>query len=267
MWKTIRNVVIGVLAVFGVIFIILLLIPTDDEDEAEEAQSTTAEVSVEEAEAEVPASGAANAEGEAEKTDNAAGSGGASQSGKPETQKEEQDERKDDAVGVSEQTFALGGPTNLDIPKDQLSKDTLSFRTMTLDNEEVSQNVFSDYDLTIVHVWGTFCGPCIAEMGEYGDLYRDLPENVNLVGIICDVYDGIDTNVKEAHSILRNADAEFMNLRTSDSVFEVIETFQYVPSSFFVDREGHVVGKMMDGAGIEDTKERLNTNIDLNVIG
>ena len=126
-----------------------------------------------------------------------------------------------------------------------------------MDNDKITQDIFSGYDITVVHVWGTFCGPCIAEMGDYADFYKDLPDNVNMIAIICDVYDGIDSNVSEAKDILKDADADFTNLRTSDDLYDVIGEFQYVPSSFFVDGEGHIIGSMMDGVGFEDTKKRL----------
>ncbi len=143
------------------------------------------------------------------------------------------------------------------IPESELRGDELSFGTTTLDGQIVTENIFSDYDLTVVHVWGTYCGPCIEEMEEYAVFYRELPDNVNLIGIVCDVYDGINNNVSEAENILNNAGAEFINLRTSDSIYDITTSFQFVPSSFLVDREGHVVGELMDGADFEETKERL----------
>ena len=46
----------------------------------------------------------------------------------------------------------------------------ITFHTVSLDDQPVTADIFSDYDLTIVHVWGTYCGPCIAEMGDYAGL-------------------------------------------------------------------------------------------------
>ena len=81
---------------------------------------------------------------------------------------------------------------------------------------------------------------------------------MNIVGIICDVYDGIDNNVDDANRILDDAGAGFMNLRTSDSIYDVTEGIQLIPTSFFVDREGHIIGEMMMGRGYEATISRLN---------
>ena len=161
-----------------------------------------------------------------------------------------------------EETDAEDALTAVNIPASEISDRTLTFKTVTLDNETVSQDIFKDYDLTIVHLWGTFCQPCIAEMGEYAKLYQELPDNINLIGIVNDVYDGLDSNVSRAHEILGNAGAEFVNVRTSDDLYDIVSEFQYVPSSFFVDREGHIVGSVLDGAGIDETVSRLKTYLE-----
>ena len=94
-------------------------------------------------------------------------------------------------------------------------------------------------------------------MGDYARFYSKRPDNVNLIAIVCDVYDGIDSNVSAANDILGDAGAKFLNLRTSDDLYDLVGGFQYVPSSFFVDRDGHLIGEMMDGANFEMTMERL----------
>ena len=150
------------------------------------------------------------------------------------------------------------GTVTVDIPATEISDKKLKFKTVTLDGKKVDQDIFSDYDITVVHVWGTYCGPCIAEMGEYAQFYQNAPENVNLIGIVCDVYDGIDNNVDDAKSILSENGAGFTNLRTSDSVYEITQDIQLIPSSFFVDRQGHIIGEIMQGRHYEETVSRLN---------
>ncbi len=177
-------------------------------------------------------------------------------------EKEEETDRDSEKADEVQEGEAKDGSeketVKVTIPESELSGKTLKFKTVTLDNKEVSQDIFSDYDITVVHVWGTFCGGCLQEMKDYADFYKNLPANINLVGIVCDVYDGIDSNAQDAKEILGDAGAEFMNLVTSDDIYEITYSFQYVPSTFFVDKEGHVIGEMMDGAGFEDTKRVLD---------
>lgn len=147
--------------------------------------------------------------------------------------------------------------TSVTIPESEIQDKKLEFSGYSLEDKSVDQSIFADYELTIVHVWGTFCSPCIAEMGEYAKLYKELPENVNLIGVVCDVNEGSDSNVSAAKDILKDAGAEFLNLRINDELETVTGELQFVPSSFFVDSKGRLVGKLMDGAGIEETKKRL----------
>ncbi|MBQ1547171.1 MAG: TlpA family protein disulfide reductase [Lachnospiraceae bacterium] len=236
MWEKFRNVIVIALATLGVLFIIIMLIPDDDEDEVQES-NTQQTVATEETEPET------ETEEEPSETTEAAAQ-----------------ETGDDSS--SSESPAGGNTVAVNIPPNELSDGKISFKTLSLDNKEVTQDIFSDYDITVVHVWGTFCGPCIAEMGEYAQFYKEKPDNVNLIAIVCDVYDGIDSNVSDAKSILNSNGAEFINLRTSDDVRKLTDSFQYVPSSFFVDKEGHVIGSMMDGASFEETKNRLDTYLE-----
>ena len=44
------------------------------------------------------------------------------------------------------------------------------FTATDLEGVEVDQSIFSDYKLTMVNVWATFCTPCINEMPDLGEL-------------------------------------------------------------------------------------------------
>lgn len=148
-----------------------------------------------------------------------------------------------------------GAPVH--IPESELSNDFLLFKSSDLNNAEITSDVFLDYDVTILHIWGTYCGPCIEEMGEYAELYRNLPENVNLCGLVSDVYEGLDMNVDYAEEILSEAGAEFTNIRLSEDLYELMDSIVYVPSTVFVSRSGQIIGEIMDGCSFESTKERL----------
>ena len=235
MWNKVKTIIVTVLATLGVLFIILMLIP-DDEDEA-----VAPEVSVAQ-EAQEPK--------DEQETDEVLEPQGTS-----EIQETPQSQEDTEETSSEDQN---AGTVTVDIPASEISDKTLKFTTVTLDGKKVNQDIFSDYDITVVHVWGTFCAPCIAEMGQYARFYDNAPENVNLIGIVCDVYDGIDNNVDAAKDILGKNGAGFMNLRTSDSVYEITEDIQFIPSSFFVDRQGHIIGGIMMGQHYETTISRLN---------
>ncbi len=237
MWEKIKNTLVVALATLGVLFIIIMLIP-DDEESYEDTETAVVQEETD--------------SGETETTED---------SESVETEETDTDKTGDgeDAYAADEETEddKKGNSVTVKIPSSEVSDNKIAFKTVSLDNETVTDDIFSDYDITVVHVWGTFCQPCIAEMGDYARFYSKCPDNVNLIAIVCDVYDGIDSNVSAANDILGDAGAKFLNLRTSDDLYDLVGGFQYVPSSFFVDRDGHLIGEMMDGANFEMTMERL----------
>lgn len=249
MLKKVLNVVIIALATLGVLFIILMLIPDNDSEDAEaEAKETVASV-------EDSATEEAEEKEEETETDVSAENNEASDSsesiasvfGAAEEEEEASDDEKEDS----------GNTVTVSIPESEISDYKMKFRSTSLDNKKVSQDIFSDYDITVVYVWATYCEPCKEQMDKYAAMYDELPDNVNLVGLVLDVYDGLDTNVQEANDIMNDAGASFTNIRASDDLYEVLSNIQYTPSSFFVDREGHIVGGLLAGAGCSDTKKEL----------
>ena len=219
MWEKIKIIAVTVLATLGVLFIVIMLIPMDEED----AEGSTLEVRQEQAEV-------------------------------------DSEENQEEPVALAteqESSEVIDMEQEIIIPEELLSEEPLSFRTTTLGNEPVTEDLFSDYDITVVHIWGTYCTPCLAEMNDYTAWVRNLPSNVNLIGIVCDAYDGIDSNTEEAEEILSNAGADFLNLRTSDSLYDLVASMQRIPSSFFVDRSGRMIGSVLVGESFEETKAQL----------
>lgn len=268
MWENIKKTIITVLAVLGALFLLILIIPFDDEDEEDTESGTVTETVVDhDTDDNVINAGQANAEngdtGEAPAQSNE-GSALSAQDDEPVVIVSEEyasGSEPETAVEASSGSSDGSDTVSVNIPSDELSKGRLKFKTTTLDGKMIDQDVFSDYDLTIVHVWGTYCTDCIEEMGEYAGLYDSLPDNVNLIGVIIDVYDGIDNNVSTANDIMDDARAEFVNLRNSDDVYEIVEGIRYIPTTFFVDSEGHVVGRAIEGAPVDATRERLDEYI------
>ena len=260
MLQKIKSTAVIVLATLGVLFIIIMLMP-DDEEEGPETVAVETEVSAEvnnEAASEKEPSEAV-AEPEVKPEQEA----GAEQEAKPEAEADAKETESAVTEAASEPTpepetsASESAEDEKPESKPEFDSESLRFKTTTLDGKTVTSDIFADYDTTVVFLWGTYCESCIREMGNYASFYKEKPDNVNFIGIICDVYDGIDNNVRDANAILSDAGAEFMNLKTSDSIFDITNEYQYIPSSFFVDRKGHVVEKL-EGAGYSQTMKALN---------
>lgn len=61
------------------------------------------------------------------------------------------------------------------------------FSTTDLKGNTVTNDIFSQADLTVVNFWGTFCNPCINEMPELAKWNEEMPDNVQMLGAIVDV--------------------------------------------------------------------------------
>lgn len=126
-----------------------------------------------------------------------------------------------------------------------------NFTTQDLDGNPVTQELFTGKKLTIVNVWGTFCGPCISEMPELGQWSHELPEGVQLVGLLCDVYSPEDTaQVQEARRIVEETGADFPHLIGDSSLDSLLMYISAVPTTLFVDGDGNLVGEPVVGADV-----------------
>lgn len=112
---------------------------------------------------------------------------------------------------------------------------TLQFQTTTLEGTPISSDIFQDYDLTIVNVWATWCGPCVDEMPHLQEVYENLPDNVNLLTLCTDG----DTQAPLAEEILTYSHATFQTLlldnTLSSTLMPMIRAF---PTTLFILQDG-----------------------------
>lgn len=138
------------------------------------------------------------------------------------------------------------------------------FTTNDIDGNEVTQSIFANKDLTVVNIWGTFCGPCINEMPELGAWEKELPDNVQIVGLIVDISSTDDeTQIAAAKQITEKADAGFVNLIGGNGAFdELIGSIVGVPTTIFVDKSGNIVGEIIVGADVDRYKSFVNKYVE-----
>ncbi len=121
-----------------------------------------------------------------------------------------------------------------------------SFTARTLDGTRVTEAYFGQYDLTMVNVWASWCGPCRSELSELGALYTKLPENVGLLSITVDD----PRDVGEAKALLEKNGCAFPCLdgQSSSGLFRnFLGRVTAIPTSLFFDRTGHEVGSWILG--------------------
>ena len=131
-----------------------------------------------------------------------------------------------------------------------------AFTAKDLDGSTVTESIFADKDLTVVNIWGTFCPPCIGEMPELGEWAKEMPDNVQLIGLISDIAGDEDIEHHDlAVEIMDKADADFLQISANQDFITIRQGLVGVPTTLFVDKEGNLVGDPIVGADVDGYKK------------
>lgn len=122
-----------------------------------------------------------------------------------------------------------------------------------------TQEMFADYDLTLVNVFATWCSPCVEEMPVLEKLrceYEQKGIKLGVVGVVIDAKteNGIDESALElAKTLYERSGANFPFIIPDDDIMNGrligIESF---PESFFVDSSGNIVSEPYIGANSQE---------------
>ena len=133
-----------------------------------------------------------------------------------------------------------------------------AFQTVDVAGNPVTQDIFKGKKITVVNIWGTFCPPCIAEMPELGKWAREMPQDAQIIGIVCDASGPNDKETKAAAiKILNEANVSFVNILPDDNLLKYLEREDAVPTTIFVDSDGNVVGEKVVGADVAKYKQQV----------
>ena len=127
-----------------------------------------------------------------------------------------------------------------------------NFKAADIDGNIVGSEIFEDYDLSMVYIWGTFCPQCVRALPMIEGLSVKYADRVNVMGLLCDVQlqDGSPNREKVllAHDMMDANGAGFLNIMMSaDMDISAIGGLPFVPTTFFVDNKGYVVGEVYVG--------------------
>lgn len=137
------------------------------------------------------------------------------------------------------------------------------FQTMQMtdfDGNEVDKSLFEGHRLTMVNIWATFCNPCLSEMPELGELaaeYAKEEGGVQIIGICTDITDLSGNATQEAvdgaKQIVEMTGAAYPHLIPNDEFMAfLMQEVPGVPTTFFVDENGEVIGDEVVGAKSKD---------------
>lgn len=137
------------------------------------------------------------------------------------------------------------------------------FETKGVDGKDYTEKVFSDYDLTLVNIFTTWCSPCVNEILELEKLYEEMKDKgVGVVGVVLDTVgdDGKqdDATVKKAGVLQEKTKASYPFLIPDSTMMNGrLNGISAFPETFFVDKDGNIVGETYSGSHSLDEWKKI----------
>ena len=95
-------------------------------------------------------------------------------------------------------------------------------------------------------------------MPELGEWARELPENVQIIGVLTDVKADEAKKVAKVEKIMEKAKAEFTNLAADEALLDYYaKRMVGTPTTILVNSRGEIVSDAIVGAYVEKYKEAV----------
>ena len=142
------------------------------------------------------------------------------------------------------------------------------FTIKDINGKQYNQDMFKDYDLTMINIFTTWCSPCVAEIPDLEKIHTTMAEQkVNVVGVVLDVLDEkgniIQEYLEKAQSLAKQTGATYPILIPDSTYMNGrLIGIEAIPESFFVDKDGNIVGETYSGSrDFEDWKKLIEDNL------
>lgn len=139
-----------------------------------------------------------------------------------------------------------------------------TFEGMDFEGNTISNDVFKDYDATIVNFWSNGCGSCIAEMPELEEYYQNFKDKkINLIAVAVSAGDSEEGH-ELAEDILKEKGVTYPNIIPdieSEFYKEFIGNITGYPITYLVDSEGNMVGAPLIGV-VKNQEDTLIKRLD-----
>jgi len=141
------------------------------------------------------------------------------------------------------------------------------FNTKTIEGDAFTEKNLEDYDLTMVNVFATWCGPCVAEMPELEKLHQEMSgQKFNILGVCLDAMDMGGENpdaIQKAKDLQSKLGITYpIVIPDSTALNGRLIGIMAIPETFFVDKNGKIVGDTYSGArSMEQWKEIVEKEI------
>lgn len=134
----------------------------------------------------------------------------------------------------------------------------INFEGTDIEGNTISSDVLSQAKLTMINVWATYCGPCIREMPELGELAEEYDgAEFQIIGIISDVLEGEDQ--ESAENLIERTGANYTHLLLNESIYyALLSDVSVVPTTFFLNENGEILDTVLGAMEKADWEEKID---------
>lgn len=144
-----------------------------------------------------------------------------------------------------------------------------------LDGKSIRSEILQRADITMINVWGTFCGPCIREMPDLGELSREYDgQKFQIVGVVVDAIRPIAKSdqtldidpdiVRSAKLIVEDTKASYQHMVPDYKTYtEWLSGIQAIPTTIFIDKSGNIWDVQYGSKTKSEWKEIIDTVIEV----
>ena len=131
---------------------------------------------------------------------------------------------------------------------------SFDFESVDLEGNKITSEIYANNKITMINIWGTFCGPCIREMPDLAKLSEEnKSKGVEIIGIPIDIVDDwgkLDPSAKsDALMIIKQTGVKYKNVVPTIEMFQtMLRGIQAVPTTIFVDKNGNQIGQVYLGS-------------------
>lgn len=160
------------------------------------------------------------------------------------------DTDKNEALSTSEKDESKKDSTTQSTTSKKERAAFPSFDAEDIFGAKVSNKVFEENKLTVVNLFTTWCAPCVSELPELAKLDNELSD-IGFIGIVLDINEGdgvSESALRAAKDLCNDSGAEYPYLIPDESLVAFCRNIYNVPTTYFVDSDGKIVGDPIAGS-------------------
>ncbi len=140
-----------------------------------------------------------------------------------------------------------------------------AFEASTITGSDMTSDVFSEAELTMIDVWATYCSACLNEMPDLAELSGEYDaDTFQIIGIISDVtQESTIIDRQSAADLIAQTQADYPHLLLNDSLYTAfVSDVMYVPTAFFINADGEILETDVGTRSKEEWEEIIDALLD-----